>query len=320
MADRNNWFNSWLHAAKNKSTEVLEFVKKDLEEFGSVVKQEASTVVSTTGSAITKTLKLDESDSTAGSMKRSISSFLGQMNTILNPSPDDSDTEAIIINEDSDPVTLTKLQQEIYNLQKNETTFLDDPEDSLMMQFNCWLEIIEDQLSEERLNRHLNSSLTLKNQYEKLVPEKVSHILFWKRYLFKKAVIEDEMARKEAMEKREQKESMTTTENIKWEHEDFATDIELSEEEQIRLLEQYEAETKQKKNGSISPNKANETKVEKLQGKEDHFKLDTPLKWMPKSDGKNIKKTDSNCSLDLELKSTNSSSDGDWEKINSDEN
>lgn len=43
-------------------------------------------------------------------MKRSISSILGQMNQVLNPSPDDSDTEAIMIIEDSETVTLTKLQ------------------------------------------------------------------------------------------------------------------------------------------------------------------------------------------------------------------
>jgi hypothetical protein len=37
---------------------VLEFVKKDLEEFGNVVKNEASSVVSSTGNVIEKTLKV----------------------------------------------------------------------------------------------------------------------------------------------------------------------------------------------------------------------------------------------------------------------
>lgn len=36
----------------------MEFVKKDLEEFGSVVKNEATNVVSTTGNALEKTLKV----------------------------------------------------------------------------------------------------------------------------------------------------------------------------------------------------------------------------------------------------------------------
>lgn len=104
------------------------------------------------------------------------------MNTVLNPSPDDSDTEAILIVEDSETVPLTKLQKAIYELQKTEATFINDPEESLIKKFECWLEIIDDQLSEERINKHLKSSIVLKNQYDKLVPDTVPHSLFWKRY------------------------------------------------------------------------------------------------------------------------------------------
>lgn len=46
-----------------QSSEVLEFVKKDLEEFGTAVKNEASSVMSTTGSVIEKTLKVCRHDS-----------------------------------------------------------------------------------------------------------------------------------------------------------------------------------------------------------------------------------------------------------------
>lgn len=35
---------------------------------------------------------------------------LGQVNTVLNPTPDDSDTEAILIVDGSNTVKLTKLQ------------------------------------------------------------------------------------------------------------------------------------------------------------------------------------------------------------------
>lgn len=38
------------------------------------------------------------------------------MNEALNPSPDDSDTEAIMIIEDSETVTLTKLQVIVFSL------------------------------------------------------------------------------------------------------------------------------------------------------------------------------------------------------------
>jgi hypothetical protein len=42
-------------------------------------------------------------------MKRSVSSFFGQVSSVLNPTPDDEDEEAIVIH-DSQPVVLTKFQ------------------------------------------------------------------------------------------------------------------------------------------------------------------------------------------------------------------
>jgi hypothetical protein len=53
--------------------------------------------------------QLDEPESTASTMKRSVSSFLGQVSSVLNPSPEDDDEEAIVIH-DSEPVVLTKYQ------------------------------------------------------------------------------------------------------------------------------------------------------------------------------------------------------------------
>ncbi|XP_019880520.1 BSD domain-containing protein 1 isoform X2 [Aethina tumida] len=314
MAEKNDsWLGSWLNAAKNKSTEVFDLVRTDLEEFGSVVKSEVNGIVSSTGSVVEKALKLDSPDSTASSMKRSFSSFLGQVNTVLNPSPDDSDTEAILIVENSETVTLTKLQQAVYQLQKDPVTYLADPDESLLKQFQCWLEIVDDQLSSERIEKHLNSSSVLKNQYTQLVPDSVEHSIFWKRYLFKKALLEDDIARQEALEKREQKEKQMTEENLKWEQ-DFANDVELTEEEQIKLLEQYEYETKTKKQ---SPKR-----IKSPIGEDVVFKQESQKnKAKPTKNAEdiieekaNINKVDSSNSLDTPS-SNSSSAEDDWEKI-----
>ncbi|XP_057653709.1 BSD domain-containing protein 1-A-like isoform X1 [Diorhabda carinulata] len=303
--NENNWFGSWLNAAKNKGSEVLEFVKKDLEEFGTAVKNEASSVVSSTGAVLEKTLSLDSPSSTASNMKRSISSLMGQVNSVLNPSPDDSDAEMLIV-ENSETVTLNKFQKALYELQKDPITFLEDPGESLQKQYNCWLEIIDDQLNDDRIAKHVNSSEVLKCHYAKLVPDVVEHQTFWKRYLFKKALLEDELARQEALEKREQKEKQVTEESLKWEQEDFAADIELTEEEQIKLLEQYENERKTSPRSKLpigekvkiahdSPKKKENKEVESPQSTK-------------------INKNDSNDSL-RSTPSSNSSLDGDWEKI-----
>ncbi|VEN61286.1 unnamed protein product [Callosobruchus maculatus] len=227
------------------------------------------------------------------------------MNSVLNPSPDDSDTEILIV-ENSETVELTKLQKAIYDLQKNTDTFLRDPNEELTKQFKCWLEIVDDQLSDDRIAKHVNSSEILKRQYAKLVPEVVEHHLFWKRYLFKKALLEDDFAKQDAFDKREQKEKLMSEDDLKWEQEDFAADIELTEEEQIKLLEEYEKEKKKEH----SPKKKN------LIGENVVFKQDSPKKEnnssRRQSDDK-LQKNNSTASLDTP--SSNSSTDGDWEKI-----
>lgn len=96
--------------------------------------------------------------------------------------------------------------------------------------------------------------------------------------------------------------------------EDFGNDIELTEEEQIKLLEQYENE---KKNQKSSPTQ-NKLPI----GEKVIFKQETPKKELipnklqkhPYEERSKLNKNDSSVSLDTP--SSNSSTDGDWEKIN----
>ncbi|PZC71922.1 hypothetical protein B5X24_HaOG212235 [Helicoverpa armigera] len=55
-------------------------VKKDLAEIGHVI-----------------TMKLDAPESPANAMKKSLSSFIGQVSTVLNPEPDDEDDTEVIL-------------------------------------------------------------------------------------------------------------------------------------------------------------------------------------------------------------------------------
>lgn len=323
-----------------QSSQVLELVKRDLEELGSAVRSEASSVVSSTGAALEKTLKLDEPESTASSVKRSLSSFLGQVNTVLNPSPEpDSDAEALVVTEGGGgAVALTRLQQALYELQRDEKTFTAEPEASTRAKYECWLEVADDEFTEERLTRHLHASSALNDQYQRLVPDRVSHQLFWKRYLFRRALVHDELAHKEVEERKRQQQRRASNDehNLQWEKgtnnlkdfllclgtltyilgacpcanvteiitEDFATDIDLTEEEQTLLLEQYEKERKAKDSTakSTSPTDSSEEVI-----------FSSPKRKEPT---KKTTKTSSCTSLDT--KSTNSSSDGDWEKISTD--
>jgi len=51
---------------------------------------------------------LENPESTANTMKKSVSSFLDQMSSALNPLPDDDDEALMIVG--SDTVTLSRLQ------------------------------------------------------------------------------------------------------------------------------------------------------------------------------------------------------------------
>uniref|UniRef100_A0A2M3Z0B1 BSD domain-containing protein n=1 Tax=Anopheles braziliensis TaxID=58242 RepID=A0A2M3Z0B1_9DIPT len=275
-----SWWGSWIDTARTKSASVLEAVKNDLTELSTVVKSEATSA----SEALGRTLHLGEPDSTVGAMKKSFSSFLGQVTEALVPSlEDDEETEAVLITADG-TVTLTGFHKHLAELQAREDTYVEEPADELREKYKRWMEVVEqEQFTEPRLSKHLASSTILNEKYVALVPSRVAHMEFWKRYLFKKALLEDAIANAEIAERKakaaaasaetvapnktivqtdqprraiEEVEEETTPEepsypiadDLAWaEVPEFdATNIELSEEEQARLLEEYEQEIRER--------------------------------------------------------------------------
>lgn len=264
-----SWWGSWLDTAKSKSASVLEAVKNDLTELTTVVKTEATSATEALG----RSLSLTEPDSTVGAMKKSFSSFLGQVTEALVPSlEEEEEGEEVLITEEG-AETLTGFYKHLAELQSMDGTYLEEPADELSEKYKRWMEVVEqEQFTEPRLDRHLASSTILNEQYVTLVPGKVAHMDFWKRYLFKKALLEDAIANAEIAE-RKAKAAVASSEtvapnkvivqtdqpkrtieeelipdDIAWaEVPEFdASNMELSEEEQARLLEEYEQEIKER--------------------------------------------------------------------------
>lgn len=109
-----------------QSVSVFEAVKRDLDEISTAVRTE----VSHAGTVINDTLKLDEPESTANTVKKSLSSFFGQVSEALVPSIEDDESEAIIITSEG-AVTLTGFQKHLAELQANDATFLSAPDATL---------------------------------------------------------------------------------------------------------------------------------------------------------------------------------------------
>lgn len=173
-----SWWGSWLDTAKSKSASVLEAVKNDLTELTTVVKTEATSATEALG----RSLSLTEPDSTVGAMKKSFSSFLGQVTEALVPSlEEDEEAEEVLITEEG-AETLTGFYRHLAELQSMDTTYLEEPADELSEKYKRWMEVVEqEQFTEPRLARHLASSTILNEQYVALVPAKVAHMDFWKR-------------------------------------------------------------------------------------------------------------------------------------------
>lgn len=299
MADGGGWWGSLsgvVSAAKNKSAEVLEFVKRDLDELSSTVKNEASQVVNSTTSVLKEQLSFDQPESTVNTMKRSMSSFLGTVNNVLNPSPDDSDTEAMVMRGNI-PVVLSRFQAQLHSLMTTEETFTVEPSDAEAAQFSAWLEIQDDILNHDNLTKLMVTHTELHVEYTKLVPSKVSHADFWQRFLFRRALLEDEEARRQSQERRQQREAQEAENFLSSHDEEFSSNVDISDEDQMRLLQEYENECKTKtSNENLATDKDNSqpSSPQKLPLDENHYSDGKPLETegvSPTSDKEDLEKS-----------------------------
>lgn len=171
------------------------------------IKTAVRSEVSYAGSVLGETLKLDEPESAANTVKKSLSSLFEQMSEVLVPNIEDEDTEAVLITTDG-AITLSGFQKHLVELQRNERTFLSPPNVDLSENYQRWLEIVEeDQFTQNQLAKHLSNSEILNEKYSILVPNHVTHMDFWKRYLFKRALLEDALANAEIAERRAKSET-----------------------------------------------------------------------------------------------------------------
>ncbi|KPJ07702.1 BSD domain-containing protein 1, partial [Papilio machaon] len=198
-----------------------------------------------------------------------------QVNIVLNPEPDDEDDTEVILSS-GDTTMLSTYKKELEALQRVDATYI-VPVDSA--EFEAWRESTENDtpglILPHTAVKRLEANPILKEQYVKLVPDAVSFNEFWERYLFRVALLQDRLA---AASRKQPVESVTADpvlanlplqtpiqqspkkvlsgleetyekeeEIVQWEEEEFPHDVELTEEQQILLLEEYEKEITQKK-------------------------------------------------------------------------
>lgn len=251
------WGSGWLQAAKNKSVEVFDtvrkdvgglaqtakeksvevfdYVKKDFDEFTQTVQEE----VSSTATALKEKLKIDEENGAAATVKRSVTSFLNTVSDAFYIPPEDDD----------EPIFLDRLTAIIYNLGSDPSTFLVDPDPKA---FEAWQESLNLESQQEVIAALLANSEKLRQNLENLVPSQVSEPLFWARYLFRIHVAREEEAQRQVIRKEAQIRAQTEAKanDLNWDDDEVLTSPEeIPEDLQSQLLADYEKECKNRLTG-----------------------------------------------------------------------
>jgi hypothetical protein len=138
-------------------------------------------------------------------------------------------------------------------------------DDQLDKRYKAWLDWVKSGdsslLSNDKLNKILNECTPLRENYQKLVPDSVSHADFWYRFLFRKALLEDEDAKQQRRSEKENQEAeridfnkgrlliyaiscgdYVYNDKFKFTELTPLSDIELSEKEQEEILSSYDQE------------------------------------------------------------------------------
>lgn len=212
------WFNSWWQSAKEKSTNALEFMKRDLVEFGQVLQQDASSALSSTTAVLKEKLQVDNEESVAGKARKGLNTLVHSVSGAFYPVKETDENEVLII-KNSQPIVLDHWQAELHKIKTEQSTFCHEPNGPPEL-YEAWLESFSlDEQNNEITDIMCNYPET-RQIYTKLVPLAISNLEFWQRYFYRVHQLKlSEMRRAEIVGRAE-----NNFEELKWEDEDEGQD------------------------------------------------------------------------------------------------
>ncbi|KAJ0062615.1 hypothetical protein NL108_004243, partial [Boleophthalmus pectinirostris] len=201
------------------SSEALEFIKRDLTEFSTVVQHDTACSIVATATAVKNKLAVEGSSETTEKVKKSLSSFLGVITDTLAPPPDktiDCDVITLVATPAGTTEVYDSSKARLYSLQADPATYCNEP-DGPPEQFDSWMCSFSLEKKGE-ISELLVNSPSIRALYTKMVPAAVSHSEFWQRYFYKVFQLDQEEARRVALKQRA--EQSTHTETLGWEEEE----------------------------------------------------------------------------------------------------
>ncbi|XP_056151720.1 BSD domain-containing protein 1 [Lampris incognitus] len=224
MAEGEGWWGGWLQqsfqAVKEKSSEALEFIKRDLTEFTHVVQHDTACSIVATASAVKNKLAVEGSSETTEKVKKSLSSFLGVITDTLAPPPDktiDCDVITLVATPAGTTEVYDSTKARLYSLQADPATYCNEP-DGPPEQFDNWLSSFSLEEKKGEISELLVNSPSIRALYTKMVPAAVTHSEFWLRYFYRVFQLDQEEARRVALKQRA--EQTAHVESLGWEEED----------------------------------------------------------------------------------------------------
>lgn len=221
---REGWWGGWLQqsfqAVKEKSSEALEFIKRDLTEFSTVVQHDTACSIAATATAVRNKLAVEGSSETTEKVKKSLSSFLGVISDTLAPPPDktiDCDVITLVATPAGTTEVYDSSKARLYSLQADPATYCNEP-DGPPEQFESWLSTFSLEDKKGEISELLVNSPSIRALYTKMVPAAVAHSEFWQRYFYKVFQLDQEEARRLVLKQRA--EQSAHTETLGWEEEE----------------------------------------------------------------------------------------------------
>ncbi|OXB77799.1 UNVERIFIED_CONTAM: hypothetical protein H355_000554 [Colinus virginianus] len=206
------WWRSWLQqsyqAVKEKSTEALEFMKRDLAEFTQVVQHDTACTIAATASVVKDKLARTEASGATEKVRKGISDFLGVISDTFAPSPDktiDCDVITLMATPTGTTEPYDSAKARLYSLQSDPATYCNEPDGPAEF-LEAWLSQFSLEEKKGEIAELLATSPSIRALYTKMVPAAVSHSEFWQRYFYKvhrleQSSLQDEV-RREALKQR----------------------------------------------------------------------------------------------------------------------
>ncbi|XP_053124039.1 BSD domain-containing protein 1 isoform X2 [Hemicordylus capensis] len=218
------WWRSWLQQSiqtvKEKSTEALEFMKRDLTEFTQVVQHDTACTIAATASVVKEKLATESSSGATEKVRKGLSNFLGVISDTFAPSPDktiDCDVITLMATPSGTTELYNSAKARLYSLQSDPATYCNEPDGPAEL-FEAWLSRFSLEEKKGEISELLVNSPSIRALYSKMVPVAVSHSEFWQRYFYKLHQLEQEELRRDALKQRA--EQSVHSEEPCWEEEE----------------------------------------------------------------------------------------------------